>query len=112
MTDQNDIYTLTVKRLHRIGAKDPTAQIVALAKEVEQGRAKIRALEEELGKHATLLRLMEQDIEDWKKLAESKVEEIYPEFMRDYKCALEELEGVYEELTELRKQKNEQAPKR
>lgn len=43
---QKEIYEKTVKRLARIGVKDPTAQIVALAEEIEQYRAKIRNLEE------------------------------------------------------------------
>ena len=51
-----------------------------------------------------LNKLFEQDVEDWRKLAESKAEEIYPEFMRDYNCMREELEGLYEELAELRRE--------
>lgn len=47
---QNEIYEKTVKRLARMGVKDPTGQIVALAEEIEQYRAKIRNLEEQLQK--------------------------------------------------------------
>lgn len=40
-----DLYEKTVKRLGRVGVKDPTAQIIALAEEIEQYRAKIIGLE-------------------------------------------------------------------
>ena len=42
---QKEIYEKTVKRLARIGVKDPTAQIVALAEEIEQYRSKIEHLQ-------------------------------------------------------------------
>lgn len=44
--EQQELYTQTVKRLARAGVKDPTAQIIALAEEIERYRAKIRGLEE------------------------------------------------------------------
>lgn len=40
-----DLYEKTMKRLARAGAKDPTAQIIYLAKEIDRYRAKIRGLE-------------------------------------------------------------------
>lgn len=42
---QQDLYTTTVKRLARLGANDPTAQIIALAEEIERYRNKIQAME-------------------------------------------------------------------
>lgn len=44
----NALYEQTVKRLARTGIKDPTAQIIALAEEIERYRDKIRCLEEKL----------------------------------------------------------------
>lgn len=38
---QKELYTKTVRRLERIGAKDPTAQIIALAEEIEQYRRQV-----------------------------------------------------------------------
>lgn len=41
----NDLYNRTAERLGRVGIKDPTAQITALAQEIELYRAKIRGQE-------------------------------------------------------------------
>lgn len=41
-------YTSTVARLARGGVKDPTAQIIALAEEIERYREKIRDLEDHI----------------------------------------------------------------
>lgn len=43
--EQKSIYEQTVKRLARGGIKDPTAQIIALAEEIERYRDKIRWME-------------------------------------------------------------------
>lgn len=49
MTEQQFlIYTKTVRRLARMDIHDPTAQIIALAEEIEQYRANILKLEEKL----------------------------------------------------------------
>ena len=40
-----DLYEKTVKRLARAGVKDPTAQIIYLAEEIDRYRAKISVLE-------------------------------------------------------------------
>lgn len=46
MTEQEQkVYSATVKRLARMGAKDPTAQIIALAEEIDRYRNKIYQLE-------------------------------------------------------------------
>ncbi len=45
--EHQELYNQTVKRLARGGIKDPTAQIIALAEEIECYRAKIRGMEEE-----------------------------------------------------------------
>lgn len=39
------LYEETVRRLARMGAKDPTSQIIALAEEIERYRDRIRELE-------------------------------------------------------------------
>lgn len=44
-TEKSDVYNKTVKRLARMGISDATAQIIALAEEVERCRVKIRDLE-------------------------------------------------------------------
>lgn len=41
--------------------------------------------------------ILEADVEERDKLLESRVEEVYPEFMRDYKQMREELEELYKE---------------
>lgn len=48
--EEQKIYTKTVQRLARGGIKDPTAQIIALAEEIERYRDKIHKLEELLQK--------------------------------------------------------------
>ena len=45
----NELYNRTAERLGRVGIKDPTSQITALAQEIEQYRAKIRHLEDYIG---------------------------------------------------------------
>lgn len=42
------LYEKTVARLARAGVKDPTAQIIYLAEEIERYRAKIHGLEQRL----------------------------------------------------------------
>ena len=44
--------------------------------------------------------VLNQDIEDRDAMLERNVEEVYPEFMKDYKAMKEELAAVYEELEE------------
>lgn len=46
---QKELYTKTVTRLARIGAKDPTAQIIALAEEIERYRGQV--IEGTFGEH-------------------------------------------------------------
>lgn len=103
MRAKNDIYTLTVQRLNRLGITDPTSQIRELAKEIESYRARIKWLEEDHNKLRVVNQLLEMDVADRDRLLEKKVEEIYPEFICDYQEMREELEGVYEELKALRK---------
>lgn len=50
-----------------------------------------------------IMHLLQEDIADRDKMLEQKVEEVYADFMRDYKAMREELEGCYEDLDELRK---------
>ena len=62
----------------------------------------IKELTEENEKLKMFNKLHEQDVEDMHKMLEKKVEEVYPEFMRDYQLMREELDGAYEELKESR----------
>ena len=62
----------------------------------------ITALTKENEKLSMFNKLLEQDIADRDEMLEKKVEEIYPEFMRDYKCMREELDGNYEEMREIK----------
>ena len=48
--------------------------------------------------------LLLKDIEDRDALLEKKVEEVYPEFMQDYKAMREELESITEELEETQRE--------
>ena len=50
---QKELYTKTVTRLARIGEKDPTAQIIALAEEIERYRDQIKRLEDALIRERT-----------------------------------------------------------
>jgi len=69
-------------------------------------RAKIHFLERELDKYQVINKLHEADNADLRKQLEKKVEEVYPEFMRDYKYMVEELDGAYEELAELKTERD------
>ena len=71
----------------------------------EQRKAVIQKLGEyentnEVDKLRVMIHLLEQDIADRDKMLESKVEEVYAEFMRDYKCMREELEDKATEVAE------------
>ena len=61
-------------------------------------------LNDELEKAKCIIKLLELDIEDLRNTLERKVEEVYPEFMKDYKIMRDELNDCYDELTEERKQ--------
>ncbi len=44
-----------------------------------------------------VIKILEADVDTRDRLLEAKVEEVYPEFMRDYKQIREELEEIYKE---------------
>lgn len=67
----------------------------------------INELIEELDKYKVVNKLLELDLADRNSMLEKKVEEVYADFMRDYKLMCEELEGAYEELAEVRKERDE-----
>lgn len=104
--EQLEIYTQVKARLRRIGKENPADAILYLELEVRAYRHTIEKLKEELERYQVINKLLESDIADRDKMLEQKVEEVYPEFMRDYKCMREELDGVYEELAELRKERD------
>jgi DNA repair exonuclease SbcCD ATPase subunit len=99
---QKELFVKTKERLRRMGKENPADVIVALAEEIEQYRAKIRAMVDELDFRCGVIRLLEQDIKDRDEMLEKKVEEVYADFMSDYKLMREELDGACEELTEAR----------
>lgn len=99
---QKELFVKTKERLRRMGKENPADVIVALAEEIEQYRAKIRAMDDELDFRCGIVRLLEQDLKDRDAMLEQKVEVVYDDFMRDYKIMREELEGAWEELTEAR----------
>ena len=82
--------------------KDAFALIKALAKDYTELDEKYRKLYEENASLICIKHLLEQDIEDRDKMLESKVEEVYPEFMKDYGLMREELDACYEENGKLR----------
>ena len=69
--------------------------------------ALLEELIEENDKLRTFNKLYESDIADRDKMLEQKVEDVYADFMRDYKAMREELDGTYEELAELRAERDE-----
>lgn len=58
---------------------------------------------EKIDAYACINHLLEQDIADRDEMLKQKVEVVYEDFMKDYKCILEENEGLYNELAEQRK---------
>jgi DNA repair exonuclease SbcCD ATPase subunit len=95
---QKELYAKTKYRFRRLGKENPADVIVALAEEIDRYRSTIGGLEKELAYCQEENRLLEADIAERDKMLEQKVEEVYPEFMRDYKAIREELESVCEEL--------------
>ena len=99
---QKELFVKTKARLRRMGKENPADVIVALAEEIEQYRAKIRRMEEELDLRCGIVRLLEREVADRDEMLEQKVAVVYDDFMCDYKIMREELEGAWEELTEAR----------
>lgn len=64
-------------------------------------KEEIKRLTEELESKNGVIKLLEQDIESRDKMLEAKVEDVYAEFMQDYKQMREELDGAYEENAKL-----------
>lgn len=64
-------------------------------------KEEIKRLTEELESKNGVIKLLENDIESRDKMLEAKVEDVYAEFMQDYKLMREELDGAYEENAKL-----------
>lgn len=62
----------------------------------------INRQKEKIDAYACINHLLEQDIADRDEMLKQKVEVVYADFMKDYECLKEELDGVYKELAELR----------
>lgn len=99
---QKELYTKTKEHLRQLGKENPADAILYLAMVAKAYRSTITMLEVELDKYKVINKLLEGDIADRDKMLEQKVEEVYADFMRDYKCMREELDGTYEELAELK----------
>lgn len=84
----------TIECVMRAIRHAPTADVVS--------KSENDLFKAEVEKLTVMVKLLEQDVADWQQIAESKVEEVYPEFMRDYKCMREELDGLYDEFHEAR----------
>ena len=80
-----------------------TAQCLRLCIDYfKSSEQKIEKLAKENDHLKNINTLLEQDLEDRDNMLKKKVEEIYPEFVKDYDCLREELDGCYEELEALR----------
>ena len=99
---QKELFVKTKERLRRLGKENPADVIVALAEEIEQYRARIRAMDDELDLRCGIIRLLGREVANRDAMLEQRVEVVYDDFMRDYKIMREELEGAWEELTEAR----------
>lgn len=62
----------------------------------------IKKQQEKIDMLEVIKKLNEQDIADRDEMLKQKVEVVYEDFMKDYKCILEENEGIYKELAEAR----------
>ena len=62
----------------------------------------IKKQQEKIEELNSIKQLNEQDIADRDEMLKQKVEVVYEDFMKDYKCILEENEGLYGELALLR----------
>ena len=81
--------------------KDCSAEIAADTKAlIREYKAVSIARDELVG---TKVRLLD-DIEELNEKLEKKIEEVYPEFVKDYNIMKEELEGAYAELEKYRKE--------
>jgi len=61
--EQRDLYCSTVERLTRIGLKDPTRQIIALAEEIDQNRQTIQALRYELDQNRQTIQALRYELD-------------------------------------------------
>ena len=87
------------EKLYEIGLNENTARF--------EDMKKIDRLEDEIAHKNGIIRLLEKDIEDLHKALEKRVEDVYEDFMKDYKLMREELDGASEENAELQKQVDE-----
>lgn len=68
----------------------------------EDAVALIKKQQEKIDMLEVIKKLNEQDIADRDEMLKQKVEVVYEDFMKDYKCIQEENEGLYKELAEAR----------
>ena len=87
------------EKLYEIGLNENTARF--------EDMKKIDRLEDEIAHKNGIIRLLEKDIEDLHKALEKRVEDVYEDFMKDYKLMREELDGCCEENADLQKQVDE-----
>lgn len=82
-------------------------QMCILQCEIEQYKAEIERLTEVIERYECVNKLLEMDIEDLHKEREKRVEEVYADFMKDYKIMRDELNELYDENSKLQQQNEE-----
>ena len=110
---QDRILTDFMKRKEIEADKD--AEIERLTKERDlanaEREANVKGFTEELqntiDRYKGVIRILEQDIAHRDKLLEGKIEEAFPEFMRDYKQLQEENQEICKELEKLRNREDD-----
>ena len=89
----NELYKRTAERLGRVGIKDPTSQITALAQEIEQYMAKIRGMED----------FIEQLTTSRNRITYTKREKVYREAIEVHGATAQQIVAL-EELSEAQKE--------
>ncbi len=89
----NELYKRTAERLGRVGIKDPTSQITALAQEIEQYRAKIRGMED----------FIEQLTTSRNRITYTQREKVYREAIEVHGSTVQQIVAL-EELSEAQKE--------
>ena len=74
---------------------------VAVAAKYQGLKEEIVKLQSEIRGLKAINKLLESDAEDYKRLLECKVEDVYADFMADYKIMRDELDGLYDDYHEL-----------
>lgn len=90
----------------RAAMEKPPCRLHITRQQVAELQETANRQKDEIETQKCVIHLLEEDIADRDKMLESKVEEVYAEFMRDYKAMREELEGCCEEMATTRAEKD------